>query len=124
MKADCPSDRPEFSRYKGVGTVVSVLELPSETGHDVEQVVAAEFIAAGLLQTWMYAGPLLAGCLNLALLTHARSRVREGRTLVPVRAHGVPQPHIPLDPALRPVVLRPYTQQPAVYSRQGGGGLA
>ena len=59
------------------GLILNSVVLKARLQSDVTPV-----FAAGLLQTWMYAGPLLAGCLNLALLIHERSRMSEGRTLI------------------------------------------
>jgi len=71
--------------------------------------------AVDLFQSWMFSGPLLAGCINLALLIHARNRINEPGVLAPVWASGVPRPHLRLEPALMPVVLDPY--RPPVSTR-------
>ena len=72
--------------------------------------------AAGLLQAWIFSGPLLAGCINLVLLIHARNRINVAQVLVPVRASAVPRPHLRVEPALMPVVLEPYRPPVSVRS--------
>ena len=76
-------NRPQFVLVTAglvTALILNSLVLRARLQSDVTPV-----FAAGLLQTWMYAGPLLAGCLNLALLIHERSRMSERRTLAPVR---------------------------------------
>lgn len=94
-----------------MGLVLNTLILKAKLQSDLTPVFAAD-----LLEAWMYAGPLLAGSINLALLIYARSRMNEELALEPARVSGVPRPHLRLDEALTPVTLRPYRPPVTVRS--------
>jgi hypothetical protein len=65
-------------------------------------------VSADLIQTWMFVGPLLASCINLALLVMERDRMHEVELITPVRVSSVPRPHLYLDTSVKPVLLEPY----------------
>jgi hypothetical protein len=60
----------------------------------------------GILELWVFGGPLLAGCVNLALLIWARHRLYKRVFRVPVQA--VPPHHLYGERGLRTVRLEPY----------------
>ena len=89
----CPHPALARNRYRFVlvttgllvGLILNCLILKARLRSDFTPVFAAD-----LLQTWMYSGPLLVGCVNLALLIQARNRLNEVRVLAPARVSGVP----------------------------------
>lgn len=85
------------------GLIVNTLILKAKLEGDFNPVLSVD-----LFQAWLYLGPLLAGCVNLALLIDAQSRLSEQRALAPAPVSGVPRPHFRNEPNLTPVILRPY----------------
>ena len=68
---------------------------------------------AGVLQLWVFGGPLLAGSVNLSLLIWTATRLN--RRPIPVRVHVVPPHHLTARQDLRPVRLEPF--RPPVPTR-------
>ena len=107
----CPHPAIARNRYRFVlvttgllvGLILNSLVLGVRLRSEFSPVFAAD-----LFQAWMYTGPLLVGGVNLALLIVARHRMNEQPVLTPARVSGVPRPHLPFEPNLTPVMLKPY----------------
>lgn len=87
------------------GLVMEGLFLRAALVHD-----AARFRSPGGLNLWTFAGPLLVGVVNLALLIRARERAFAVTSARPHTAHepALSVPHVREVEVLQPVNLRPY----------------
>jgi hypothetical protein len=68
---------------------------------------------------WTFAGPLIAGAVNLTLLITARDDAVRPTATVPHTGHGSssPPPHLTSDQVLQPVNLRPFRREQATTTR-------
>jgi hypothetical protein len=64
-------------------------------------------------ELWMIVGPLVASCVNLALLINARNHINDDLVPAPVRV--VPPSHLTTHSELRPVILERY--RPPISNR-------